>query len=213
MIPKILHFVWIQGADDMPDEYRRCVESWGRLHRVGWMTTIWDRSSLQWVDNSWIWMIDNPTVQSDVARIEIIRRFGGVYLDCDMECLKPINELLRGRSAFASRRNSERVENAGFGAVPGHQWLRDLTSIVSARKDRISRVLDMDSPFAAALKLHPEVEVLPHHLLHVSRCENEKHLVPDAYAVHHRFSRWMKDDERFAERYAEKEVVHVSSGH
>lgn len=28
MIPKKIHFIWVQGYDAMPDDYKRCVDSW-----------------------------------------------------------------------------------------------------------------------------------------------------------------------------------------
>lgn len=194
----------MQGLDAMPPRYRRCLDSWAPLH-PSWDIMVWDLGSLGWIENGWVLDIDNPTVQSDVSRIEVVRAYGGVYVDCDMECRKSIEPLVGERTAFASRRNSERVENAGFGAVAVHPWLESLVSIVHARRERISRVLDMDGPFNASLKLHPEVDVLPHYLLHVSTCENEEHLVPEAYVIHHRFSRWKLDDSRYALKF--KEVV------
>ena len=43
------------------------------------------------------WNIDNNLARkSDLIRLQVLFNHGGVYLDTDMECIKPIDELLNG---------------------------------------------------------------------------------------------------------------------
>ena len=53
-------------------------------------------------------------------RYEVLRRFGGVYFDTDVECRRPLEDLLAGVEAFAALELPGRVGNAVLGAVPGH---------------------------------------------------------------------------------------------
>lgn len=200
----------MQGLDEMPASYRHCFRSWTPLH-PGWDVKVWDRDLLGWIENAWIWENDNPTVQSDVARVEVVYREGGVYLDADMECLRNIGGLIDGLEAFASMRNSQRVENAGFGAVPRHPWLRSIIDLMSEERHRIRRVLDVDRMFNIGTSGRSDVRVFPYQVLHLMDVVQDRPYLDQAYAFHHRLSRWMKDDDRFAQRYAEREVRDVSS--
>lgn len=206
MIPKILHFIWMQGRNALPLEYRKCVESWAPLHPT-WDIKIWSRDTLPELENDWVWEVDNPTIQADIARIEVVYRMGGVYMDADMECFRPIDDLLDGRDAFASSRNKLTIENAGFGAIAGHPWLRALICRLSADRSRIHHVLDVDKPFNEVTRDH-KIEVFPLGVFHASDNERDRlEFHSTAYAIHHRLRRWMKDDERYAARYAEWEAA------
>lgn len=66
---------------------------------------------------------------SDVARVEILERLGGVYIDADSICLEPLDDApFMHSSFFATREIHERggfyVTNAFMGSVPGHPLLR-----------------------------------------------------------------------------------------
>src|SRR5207249_2375410 len=53
----------------------------------------------------------------------VLCRDGGVYVDTDLECLRPIDPLLDGVSLFLGALDSGRVSNAIIGSVPGHPLL------------------------------------------------------------------------------------------
>ncbi len=207
MIPKILHFIWMQGLDRMPKRYRMCLDTWAPRH-PGWEIHIWSRDELPALENEWVFQLDNPTVQSDVARVEIVHRFGGVYLDCDMQCRRSIDPLIEGKRAFASMRNldPEWIENAGFGAEPGHPWLACTIRKITEARTKIHRVLDMDGPWRLAMEAFPEIPRLPYHLLNVGGDELPG-LVDKAYAIHHRISLWMLTDERFLAHSLQRGVL------
>jgi len=72
-----------------------------------------------------------PAEHSDLLRYEILRRHGGVYVDTDVECLRPIDELLTGVVAFAGFELPGRLGTAVMGAVPGHAAMEELTLLAS----------------------------------------------------------------------------------
>lgn len=81
---------------------------------------------------------------SDYARIDVLYQYGGVYLDTDVELLKPLDDFLdyplfcgweksEGTPYYGSEPD-ERMHYAvafglGVGAVPGHPVLRDLLEL------------------------------------------------------------------------------------
>ena len=64
--------------------------------------------------------------KADFARYEVVHRFGGVYLDTDLECLRPIDPLLNGYRFFSGREPSRNVAAGIFGATPGHPIMREV---------------------------------------------------------------------------------------
>lgn len=74
--------------------------------------------------------------KADVLRYEVLRTFGGVYVDADSLALKPLDALLSGATMFAAyeRGTSGLIANGVIGCVPGHPVM-----------ERLIRELDIDA--------------------------------------------------------------------
>lgn len=99
MISKTLHQIWL-GSDPLPVEYARFIQTW-KDHHPDWEYKLWTDSDIapDFVTYSFISEIDDvcitPNVyKADILRYEILHKYGGVYVDVDFECHKPIDELL-----------------------------------------------------------------------------------------------------------------------
>ena len=93
MIPKIFHRVWL-GKDSVPLEYERYWERWQLLH-PDWEFREWRDDSIKELSlHSTIEKIEINAVKADIARYEILYKYGGIYLDCDMDCYQPIDSLI-----------------------------------------------------------------------------------------------------------------------
>lgn len=83
MIPRTLHFVWLN--DDTPSfDAESAIDTW-RTHAPQFAVQVWNRSMIadQWGAK----MLGTDltlAVLSDLLRVHIIYEFGGVYLDCDI---------------------------------------------------------------------------------------------------------------------------------
>lgn len=65
-------------------------------------------------------------LRSDLARYELLWRHGGVYVDTDMEALRPLDDLLDVPCFAGWERQGRWVNNAIIGAEPGHPLMRSL---------------------------------------------------------------------------------------
>lgn len=128
-IPRIFHQIWL-GPDALPAEFARYRKTWRRHHR-DWEMQLWTEDNLP-ADlrrPEVAQRLRVPAERSDILRLELLWRYGGVYLDTDMECRKPIDELLDGVEVFAAYLKFPtgdepmRVTNTVLGAVAGHPLL------------------------------------------------------------------------------------------
>jgi hypothetical protein len=189
----------MQGLEAMPPEYRRCYDSWAPKH-PDWEILLWDREKISQLGllNEWVFSVDNPTVQSEVLRFEIVYSYGGIYLDADTECLKPIDQLLMLGDAFVSMRNKRHLENNGFGAIAGHDWIEDIVRALYSQREKIREPLQIDGVFLRSTPFG-RVATVPYYTLHCMNEERDTKEVRDkALAIHHRFSLWMKAEETHA---------------
>jgi inositol phosphorylceramide mannosyltransferase catalytic subunit len=121
VIPRVFHQIWL-GEEPFPYADER--ETWRRLHPA-WEHRLWTEDDLpgDLVLTEAANLLRQPAERADILRLELLHRHGGVYLDADFECLKPIDPLLNGVTCFLGLLDSGRVSNAVIGCVPGHALL------------------------------------------------------------------------------------------
>ena len=83
----------------------------------------------------------NPAERSDIIRLEVLFRFGGVYVDTDVECLRPIDPLLQeGVEFFTGTGKGGMAHNSVIAAAPGHpvleRALRELRPVTEFGVDK-----------------------------------------------------------------------------
>ena len=101
MIPKIIHYIWL-GGKPLPSMVEKCIKSWHKKC-PGWEIKRWDESNLNIDINQYCrqaYDAKKYAFASDVLRFDILQKYGGVYLDVDVELLKPLDDLL-GVQSFA----------------------------------------------------------------------------------------------------------------
>lgn len=70
----------------------------------------------------------NPGLRADALRLEILKKYGGYYVDIDMDLVKPIHDLLDNFSNTdffinISHTRAFEVNNAIIGSTPEHPFL------------------------------------------------------------------------------------------
>lgn len=130
-IPRILHRV-------VPVETSAVVEGYwddfARLHPEWTLMTHRDPlDPAAWPETSHKWGAVSTGAQlADLVRLEALLRWGGVYVDSDVEPWRPLDPLLP-LSAFAAWEDHRTVPNAVIGAVPGHPAIRACLDLAISR--------------------------------------------------------------------------------
>jgi mannosyltransferase OCH1-like enzyme len=192
LIPRIFHQIWV-GADPFPEEFVAYRQSWIDNH-PGWELRLWTEENVPGdARRPEVYeLLRQPAERSDILRFELLWRFGGVYVDCDFECLRSIEPLLGEVTLFAGYRKQGRANNALIGAVPGHPLVdRALTEI---RPRATYGPVDKDGTgpvfFNRVLADFPEATIFEQNVFY-PRTPNGRQ---KAYAVHHRARAWKDAD-------------------
>ncbi len=105
MIPKIIHYCWF-GRGQKPELAVKCIESWKRYlpeYEIReWNEDNFDLNMYPYTREAY----DNRKFAfvTDVVRLYALFNEGGIYMDTDVEVLKPLDSLLsyKGVSGFES---------------------------------------------------------------------------------------------------------------
>ena len=124
-------------------------------------------------------------------RYEVLHRHGGVYVDTDVECLRPLTPLLRGIDAFAALESPGRVGTAVLGSVAGHPAFGRAARLARSTLGTGASSGDANGPYFLSLILEqePNVAILGQHLFYPYLWDEPKRsgeAFPEAYAVQHR---------------------------
>ena len=123
MIPRTIHHIWI-GPDPLPADHRPWIESWKRHHPT-WEHRLWTEEDLPSdpVRPEVLERLRAPVERADILRLEILYRHGGVYVDGDLECLRPLDPVLEGEDFVGVCHKPGKITNTLIAAAPKHPLL------------------------------------------------------------------------------------------
>lgn len=191
MIPHILHRVWPgDGVPGIPEEFERYWLKWAKLHPL-WELKTWDGTELKLAAQDFYDLQDNFGAMSDILRLEVLKRFGGVYVDTDMEPLGSIEPITDSMKCFAGAQIGGGPTNAIMGCERGHLAIQScLTALAftERRKLKMSEVTTFTGPdlLERRWRCRADVSIIDQSIL---GCRPEE-VQPDTLVVHHRTSRW-----------------------
>jgi inositol phosphorylceramide mannosyltransferase catalytic subunit len=200
-IPRALHRVWL-GGGPLPEPHRHFGERLAALH-PGWRVRLWGDGDLPelGIGPEEAARARSAAELSNLARYEVLHRHGGVYLDTDVECLRPFDELASATSAFAGLELPGRVGTAVLGSVPGHPVFARAVRLARSTLGLGLHSADANGPYMVSLLLEQEPGV---RILGADRFypyswdepERGAETFPDATAVHHWALSWWRSEER-----------------
>lgn len=113
VIPKILHRSIPRITTPLMDH---CWES-VKINTPSWEhMTHYDDDQYDFV-GEYLDLCPNGAFRADLIRLEVIYKYGGIYLDSDVELFRPIDRLLNNK-IFVAEDNEYYLMNAIFGAEP-----------------------------------------------------------------------------------------------
>ena len=136
-IPKVIHYCWF-GRGKMPPLAEKCIASWKKYcpdyeivcHNEDNFDVSQNRYAKEAYDaKKWAFV-------SDYVRLKVLYENGGIYLDTDVEIIKPIDDLIKESGYMGFDDNGVISTGLGFACEKGNE----LVKILLADYDDISFV-------------------------------------------------------------------------
>ncbi len=133
MIPKIIHYCWF-GGNPLPELAVKCIDSW-KKYLPEYEIIEWNESNFPIGD----FIFAKQALEqrkfafiSDVCRLYAIEKMGGIYMDTDVEVLKPLDKFLH-HAAFSGFENDDYVPTGIMAGEQGSVWIKELLAYYDNR--------------------------------------------------------------------------------
>lgn len=136
-IPKIIHYCWF-GNGEMPELALKCIESW-KTHLPDYEIVEWSEKNFdikkapKYVQEAYY--ARKYAFVTDYVRLYAIYNFGGIYMDTDVEVLKPLDKFLH-HPAFSGFEDNNCVPTGIMASVKGGLWAKDQLEYYHDKKRR-----------------------------------------------------------------------------
>ena len=219
MIPRIIHYCWF-GGNPLPEMAKKCVESWKKFcpdyEIIEWNESNFDLNYCPYVkeafeNRKWAFI-------TDVVRLYALVNCGGIYMDTDVEVIKPLDYLLQFK-AVSGFESEDRIPTGLMAAEKGHPFFvellheyDDIHFITNGEMDfttnvtRISRaalrhglVLNNTMQTVAGFTLLPNDYLCPKNYK-----THELTLTNNSLCIHHFDGSWLSDEAKYRKQLANK---------
>lgn len=129
-IPKIIHYCWF-GNEKMPDKQVKCINSW-KQYCPDYQFILWNEENCDFECNTYVKQAYSEKKWAFVAdyfRLKAIYHFGGIYLDTDVELIKPVDKMLLFNAFMAVEQDLNVATGLGFGAIPNNNVIGEMLSM------------------------------------------------------------------------------------
>lgn len=223
-IPRKIHYCWF-GGKEIPDRLKRYMESW-HIFCPDYEIIRWDESNYDVSKNRYMreaYECAKWGFVSDFARLDIVFKEGGIYLDTDVELLAPLDRLLKDDMFCGFGNNYHIATGLGFGAIREHSLIKmlrdyydDLSFYLPDGRMNLKTCVEYQDPVfkMAGFELENKyqkkdgVVIYPSEVLAPDSgfiCNN---YTTNTIARHHFECSWASDKERKARDLFKKELVH-----
>lgn len=128
MIPKKIHYCWF-GRGQMPELALKCIKSWEE-HLPDYEIIMWNEDNFDINSNQYVkeaYESRKFAFVTDYVRLYALYHYGGIYMDTDVEVLKPLDKFLE-HSAFTGCEDNMMCVTGTMASSKGHTWTGKLLS-------------------------------------------------------------------------------------
>lgn len=130
MIPKRIHYCWF-GRGQMPDLAIKCIESWHKF-MPDYEYKLWNEDNFDLSCNQYVYEAyeaNKYAFVTDYVRLYALYTEGGIYMDTDVEVLKPYDDLLY-LSGFTGYEGSKHLPpvTGTMASEAGNLWVKEQLS-------------------------------------------------------------------------------------
>lgn len=207
-IPKVIHYCWF-GKGEMPKAAKKCIKSWKKYcpdykivcHNEENFDISKNKYAKEAYDSKkWAFV-------SDYVRLKVLYDEGGIYLDTDVEIIKPIDNLIKETGYMGFDDNNLVSTGLGFACEKGNELvgrlLSDYDDISFIRPDgsfdttpcpdrntetlkKLGMNFDIKDQIFMGIRMLPEDYLCP-----VKYYTGKKIITKNTYSIHHFSASWI----------------------
>lgn len=206
VIPKKIHYIWF-GQNPKSEIVLKCIESWKRYF-PDYEIIEWNEHNYDITKNDYVreaYKAQKWAFASDYARFDIINRYGGIYLDTDVEFLKPLPDEMLDHTAFTGFESSGKVAPGLIYAAPaGFQITEEIlneydkmnfsnselvtvNTVVTKVFNRYQELKENEYQIVSGMAIYPSV-----YFCGYDQNIDEYDIRPETICVHHYAATWTK---------------------
>jgi mannosyltransferase OCH1-like enzyme len=125
-IPKIIHYCWF-GKKEKSDLAMKCIESWRKI-LPDYKIMEWNEDNFNIIINKYVeeaYETKRYAFVADYVRLYALYNHGGIYLDTDIEIIKPFDDILY-LHGFAGFEDKELISTATLGSEKNNKIIKEL---------------------------------------------------------------------------------------
>ena len=119
----MIHYCWF-GRNKKSPLAEKCIDSWKKYcpdyEIKEWNEDNFDINCCQFVKEAYA--TKKWAFVADYARLYILKEYGGIYMDTDVEVIKPLDVFLT-KSAFVCNEDENMISTALMGAEANNPWI------------------------------------------------------------------------------------------
>ncbi|WP_066874224.1 glycosyltransferase family 32 protein [Clostridium mediterraneense] len=226
-IPKIIHYCWF-GGNKIPKEALRCINSWKEI-MPDYELKIWNEENFDITCNEFVYQAYNNkkyAFVTDFVRLYALYNYGGIYMDTDVEVIKPLNRFLKHR-AFTSFENEYSIPTGMMAACKNNEWIKILLDFYNDKEFKLDDGSIYNIPNTRTitditlknynLKLNNKYQVLDNNI-HIYPFDyfcakdwrtGKINITENTYTIHHFMGSWVPKKEKVIGRvtYGVKRLI------
>ena len=226
MIPKKIHYFWF-GENKKSDLVMKCINSWKKYcpdyEIIEWNESNYDVHKNEYMEQAYL--AKRWGFVSDYARLDIIYNYGGIYLDTDVEIIRPFDIGFEKKQVSS---NSFFVNTGqGFGAEalnPGIKKMLDVYDNIFFFKDgreNLKTCPYYNTEALVGLGMKQEnvyqnirgiISIYPSEYFCPINWKNQKcEITKNTYSIHHFNASWLSKEEKRKRKIQRKidYIIHI----
>ena len=217
MIPHIIHYCWF-GGKKLPRTARKYIRSW-KKYCPGWEIRRWDETNVDLDSHPFLkeaLEAGKYAFATDIVRLQVLLKYGGLYMDTDVELIRPLDDLMTGEGfmGFEPARHGDVLVATGLGcaAVPEQRLIKMLLADYDGAHFRkedgsydVTACTTRNTEFLKTLGLRTDnteqtilgIRILPsEYLCPKNTFTGETHITPNTHSIHHYAMSWLTSKEK-----------------
>lgn len=206
MIPKIIHYCWF-GKNPLPEDTKHYISTWRQYcpdyEIIEWNESNFDINSNQYTKEAY----ENKkwAFVTDYVRLFALYNYGGIYMDTDVEVIKPLDKFLTEK-AFSGFELPDRVPTGLMASEKLHPFIKELLDEYSnkcfiTKRGRLDLTTNVElitfSAQKKGLKLNNQTQTIANFTFYSTEyfCPKnnrtlEIEITPNTYTIHHFKGTW-----------------------